>query len=56
MGRIIFKRKAFKAGSSVAVTIPSELVKAYGLNIGEQVNIYSYAGGIMIEKEVKQNG
>lgn len=39
---MIYVQKVIKVGNSLAVTIPKEIVKKYGLKAGDKVQTYCY--------------
>lgn len=50
-------RKTRLSGKSIVVAIPSQLVEAYGINIGEKIEIIPLNNGeIKIRKAGSENG
>ena len=47
---IKFKRTLRKSGQSLVITIPPELLEAYNLREGDELEIYSKNGLIALEK------
>jgi len=45
-----FKRTLWRSGGSMVVSIPPELLEAYGISEGDNVEVYSKNGSIAIEK------
>jgi Zn-finger nucleic acid-binding protein len=50
--RILFKRKAFKIGGSLAVRIPKEIADSIGLTDGDELSIKTRGEQLIIEKIV----
>jgi len=48
-------RKTRGSGSSIVVTIPSQLVKAYNINCGDPVIIIPYKTGEIIIRKLNGN-
>ena len=40
---VVFKRKISKVGTSLGVTIPTDILKSYGLKAGDEIFIVSDA-------------
>ena len=56
-GHMPLTRKTRLSGKSIIVTIPSQLVEAYGIDIGEQIEIIPLNNGeIKIRKAGPENG
>ena len=49
-------RKTRGSGSSIVVTIPSQLIKAYDINCGDPVIIIPYKNGEIIIRKANGNG
>ena len=45
-----FKRTLWRSGGSMVVSIPPELLEAYGIREGDNLEVYSKNGSIAIEK------
>jgi hypothetical protein len=48
--RSLFRRRAFRAGGSLAVRLPKEITEVVGLEDGEELSISMRGGKIIIEK------
>ena len=49
-------RKSRVSGSSIVVTIPSQIVEAFDINSGDTVEIVPLRNGEIIIKKVEDNG
>ncbi len=45
----LFRRKAFKAGGSLAIRIPKEIIDVVHLHVGDEVSVKASKGKIIIE-------
>lgn len=52
---MIYVQKVLKVGNSLAVTIPKEIVKKYGLKAGDKVQTYCYDDIFVIRLNNKKN-
>ena len=52
---MIYVQKVIKVGNSLAVTIPKEIVKKYGLKAGDKIQTYCY-DGIFVIRLNNKNG
>ena len=52
---MVLTRKTRASGSSVVVTIPSQLVEAYGINTGDTVQITPLKNGEIRIKKIDTN-
>lgn len=52
---IKFTRTIWKTGNSLVVALPLELLKAYGLKEGDEVEVYSKNGEITLKKKAGEN-
>lgn len=48
--RSLFRRRAFRAGGSLAVRLPKEIAELVGVEDGEELAISAKGGKIIIEK------
>jgi len=48
-------RKTRASGSSIVVTIPSQLVEAYNINTGDTIEIIPFNNGEIIIRKIKDN-
>jgi len=48
-------RKTRASGSSIVVTIPSQLVEAYGINTGDTIEIIPFNNGEIIIRKMKDD-
>ena len=48
-------RKTRASGSSIVVTIPSQLVEAYGINTGDTIEIIPFNDGEIIIRKIKDS-
>jgi len=51
MVTVKFEREIRQTGGSFAVTLPGDLVKSLGWNLGDRVQVYSDNEHIIIEKK-----
>lgn len=47
-------RKTRASGSSIVVTIPSQLVEAYGINTGDTIEIIPFNDGEIIIRKIRE--
>lgn len=52
----LFLRKAFKAGGSLAVRLPKEIVDTLGISEGSEINFFVHPNGILIKANGHSNG
>jgi len=53
---MLFLRKAFKAGGSLAVRLPKEIVDTLGISEGSEINFFVHPEGILIKANGHSNG
>ena len=53
---ILFLRKAFKAGGSLAVRLPKEIVDTLGISEGTEINFLVKPTGVLIKANGNGNG
>ena len=53
---ILFLRKAFKAGGSLAVRLPKEIVDTLGISEGTEINFLVKPTGVLIKTNGNGNG
>jgi hypothetical protein len=53
---MLFLRRAFKAGGSLAVRLPKEIVDTLGISEGSEINFSVQPNGILIKANGHSNG
>ncbi len=49
MEQALFQRKAFRAGGSLAIRLPKEIVNSLGISEGSEINFKVYPNGVFIK-------